>query len=96
MSDVLNRYLEPSSALERANNIAQALVLGAEDPALIAMEMLDDMGIGNVNSVAAEVKKAWRAGICPVRGGKSASRLSIRVRRPRRVADSCGEKSPLV
>lgn len=69
MSDVLNRYLEPSSALERANNIAQALVLGAKDPTYIALQMLDDLGIQNMDSVAAEVKKAWTAGISPRRGG---------------------------
>ena len=59
MNDVLARYLEPSHAMERANNIAQALVFGAEDPAHIAYEMLNNLGLSNTLAVAAEVGRAW-------------------------------------
>jgi hypothetical protein len=62
ITHVLGRYLEPKRALERANNIAQALVLGSDDPADIAFEMLDDLGLNNMAAIAAEVGKAWATG----------------------------------
>jgi hypothetical protein len=67
VSSVLNQYLEPTRALERANNIAQALILCADDPSHIALEMLDDLGLQNKNAIAAEVGKAWVLGIRPGR-----------------------------
>ena len=63
MTDVLTQYLGPVDALERANNIAQALVLGAGEPAEIAREMLDDVRLGDAPLTAAEVGKAWYLGI---------------------------------
>ena len=63
MTDVLTPYLGPADALERANNIAQALVLGAGEPAEIAREMLDDVRLGDAPLTAAEVGKAWYLGI---------------------------------
>ncbi|MEE9383554.1 MAG: hypothetical protein V3V08_09090 [Nannocystaceae bacterium] len=60
---VLLRHLEPAVARERANNIAQALVLAVEDPASVAMAMLRHTPfVDRVSSaaLAAEVTRAWR------------------------------------
>jgi hypothetical protein len=73
MNNVLARYLEPSHAMERANNIAQALVFGAEDPAHIAYEMLDHLGLSNTPAVAAEVGRAWILGVRNADRGPHAS-----------------------
>jgi len=59
MTEVLKPYLGPNLALERANNIAQALVFGCEDPTHVALEMLNRTGINNTSAVAAEVGRAW-------------------------------------
>lgn len=60
---VLEPHLGPSSALERANNIAQALVLGSEDPVNIALEMLEKLELSNTPRLAAEVSQAWLSSI---------------------------------
>jgi hypothetical protein len=88
MSDVLAQYLAPVCALERANNIAQALVLGADDPVGIAAEMLKDLGIHNMTSVANEVGHAWALGTANQSQGKSSrSARALRLRAElRRVA----------
>jgi len=73
ISEVLIRYLEPTRARERANNIAQALVLGPDDPPHIALEMLAGLGLRNRATIAAEVGQAWALGTASSRGRASGS-----------------------
>jgi len=60
--EVLRPHLGPDAALERANNIAQALVLGAGNPVEVAMEMLRHTQLDNKLKVAVEVGRAWTYG----------------------------------
>ncbi len=59
ITEVLNAHIAPRDALERANNIAQALVTGSRDPARVAFDMLRHLDIGDPCGVAAQVGEAW-------------------------------------
>jgi hypothetical protein len=63
ITQVLEPHLGATHALERANNIAQALVLTDDDPAHIALEMLGKTGLRNTSEVAAEVGQVWLSSI---------------------------------
>ena len=63
VSEVLEPLIGEAAALERANNIAQALVFGAHDPAKVATDMLRHSGIKDPTAVAVQVDRAWREGI---------------------------------
>lgn len=63
VSEVLEPLLGEAAALERANNIVQALVFGARDPAKVASDMLRHAGLKDTPAVAARVDRAWREGI---------------------------------
>lgn len=56
---ILEFYLEKNVAFERANNIAQALALGNEDPTEVALDMLKHQGIKNLYKVVILVAQAW-------------------------------------
>jgi hypothetical protein len=56
---VLEPVLGPQHALERANNIVQALTLDADEPLLIAMEMLRALPEEERRIVALQVRAAW-------------------------------------
>jgi hypothetical protein len=60
VKDVLETYLESSIALERANNIVQALAFEDDDPVDVAGEMLKNQKIDNINAVILRVAEAWR------------------------------------
>ena len=59
ITQVLEPHLGATHALERANNIAQALAFSDDDPAHIALEMLGKTGLTNTSEVAAEVGQVW-------------------------------------
>ena len=59
MCAVLERYLEPELARERANNIAQVLALVAADPVVTALGMLNRLDLADVSGVAIAVGLAW-------------------------------------
>jgi hypothetical protein len=59
ITQVLEPHLGATHALERANNIAQALALSDDDPTRIALEMLGKTGLSNTSEVAAEVGQVW-------------------------------------
>ena len=59
MCAVLERYLEPEMARERANNIAQVLALVSADPVLTALGMLSRLELPDVSGVAIAVGLAW-------------------------------------
>lgn len=63
VSEVLEPLIGEAAALERANNIVQALVFGASDPARVAIDMLRHSGLKDAPAVAAKVDRAWRQGI---------------------------------
>lgn len=63
VSEVLEPLLGEAAAMERANNIVQALVFGARDPAKVATDMLRHAGLKDTSAVAARVDRAWREGI---------------------------------
>ncbi len=63
MSSVLSRFLSRELALERANNIAQALVFCPEDPERMALRMLRSTELANVENIAKEVADAWCWGV---------------------------------
>jgi hypothetical protein len=79
MNIVLEQYLAPICALERANNIAQAIALGAGNPASIARDMLKNSGLNDPATVAIEVARAWAAAIARRRRKPRASDI-IRIR----------------
>ncbi|MBN1655602.1 MAG: hypothetical protein JXA30_17680 [Deltaproteobacteria bacterium] len=56
---VLEAHLEKQLALERANNIAQVLVFEVDDPADVALAMLRNQHIDNINDVVSQVAEAW-------------------------------------
>jgi hypothetical protein len=58
--NVLEAHLESQLALERANNIAQALVFEVEDPVEVALAMLRNEPIDNIDDVVQQVAEAWR------------------------------------
>lgn len=59
ITEVLNTYIAPNDALERANNIVQALVLGEQDPMRVALKMLEHLDIVDRFCAAEQVGKAW-------------------------------------
>lgn len=59
--DVLEPHLGPSHALERANNIAQALALEDAEPDQVAFEMLRHVPDETRRTLAAAVRRAWLA-----------------------------------
>ena len=63
ITEVLEPHLGPSSALERANNIAQALAFTDADPTCVAREMLGKTGLRNTSEVAAKVCQVWISSI---------------------------------
>ncbi|MCG8554306.1 MAG: hypothetical protein MJD61_03325 [Proteobacteria bacterium] len=62
VSQTLQPYLGSTLARERANNIAQAMVLGSDDAAEVARVMLSRCPVPDVGAVAEEVGRAWRMG----------------------------------
>jgi len=58
---VLEPHLGPQHALERANNITQALVFDDEEPAFVAREMLRHMPSEQLVPLAEAVQRAFRA-----------------------------------
>lgn len=63
MCAVLEPLLGSELARERANNIAQVLALAEHDPERVALGMLRGTGLGDLQQIAAEVSRAWRAGV---------------------------------
>jgi hypothetical protein len=59
--DVLEPHLGPLHALERANNIAQALALEDAQPDVVAFEMLRQLPGEARQTLAAAVRRAWLA-----------------------------------
>ena len=59
--DVLEPHLGPTHALERANNIAQALALEDAQPDVVAFEMLRQLPGESRQLLAAAVRRAWLA-----------------------------------
>jgi hypothetical protein len=58
---VLEPVLGPQYALERANNIVQALALASREPLLVALDMLRLVPEERRVSLAAAVRDAWLA-----------------------------------
>ena len=56
---VLEPHLGPAHALERANNIAQALVFGDTEPRGVAFEMLRTLPSDVRSQLAEAVNRAW-------------------------------------
>lgn len=59
---VLEPHLGPQHALERANNIVQALAFDDLEPQRVAFEMLRQLPEAERSLVASLVKHAWLAG----------------------------------
>ena len=59
ITEVLNMHIAPNDALERANNIAQALLHGTQDPMRVALQMLEHSDIADRFDVAIQVGEAW-------------------------------------
>ena len=57
--DVLEPHLGSERALERANNIAQALALEDAEPEEVAFEMLRNLPGETRRSLAFAVRRAW-------------------------------------
>ena len=57
--DVLEPYLGHDHALERANNIAQALALEDAEPEAVAFEMLRQLPTDTRRRAADAVRSAW-------------------------------------
>jgi hypothetical protein len=55
----LSPYLGSNLALERANNIAQALMMGSDDIRSITSEMLRNTGIEDIDKLASQIVRAW-------------------------------------
>jgi hypothetical protein len=60
---VLEPLLGSELARERANNIAQVLVLAEHDPERVALGMLRATGLGDLTRIAGEVSRAWYDGV---------------------------------
>ncbi len=56
----MEAHLGSQLALERANNIAQVLVFEVEDPVEVALAMLRNEPIDNIDDVVRQVAEAWR------------------------------------
>ncbi len=65
---ILDPHLEPNRALERANNITQALMLEDERAVEVAAEMLATVPVGNQHVLAMQVAKAWDSEIAAIKG----------------------------
>ena len=63
MCAVLEPLLGLELARERANNIAQVLVLAEQDPERVAFGMLRGTGLGDLGRIAGEVSRAWHDGL---------------------------------
>jgi hypothetical protein len=59
--DVLEPHLGKAHALERANNIAQALALEEAQPDAVAFEMLRQLPSDARRTLAAAVRREWLA-----------------------------------
>lgn len=59
--DVLEPHLGATHALERANNIAQALALEEAEPFVVAFEMLRQLPADARRMLASSVRRAWLA-----------------------------------
>ena len=59
--DVLEPHLGANCALERANNIAQALALEEAQPDAVAFEMLRQLPGDERRQLAAAVRREWLA-----------------------------------
>ena len=57
--DVLEPHLGPAHALERANNIAQALALEDAEPREVAYEMLRQLPSETRRELACAVQRVW-------------------------------------
>ena len=57
--NVLEPHLGPAHALERANNIAQALAFDEAEPDVVAFEMLRQLPRDARRLLAEAVRKAW-------------------------------------
>jgi hypothetical protein len=62
---VLEPHLGPAHALERANNIAQALVFGDSEPRGVAFEMLRTLPSDVRTALAEAVDRAWVTSVEP-------------------------------
>lgn len=60
--DALEPHLGPQHALERANNIVQALALDDVEPQRVAFEMLRQVPEGERTLLANLVTRAWLSG----------------------------------
>lgn len=60
--DALEPHLGPHQALERANNIVQALAFDDVEPQRVAFEMLRQVPEGERTLLAKLVTRAWLAG----------------------------------
>lgn len=56
---VLRPWLGPDSSLERANNIAQAMLVGSPDAQAVAEELLRGSGLPDVKRISRMVVRAW-------------------------------------
>lgn len=56
---VLSPYLGSNLALERANNIAQALIMGSDDIRAVTSEMLRNTGVKDIETLVSQVVHAW-------------------------------------
>lgn len=65
----LTPHLGPNLALERANNIAQALVMGSEDIRGIILDMLRNTGAEDIETMVTQVVHAWDSTIRPPQPG---------------------------
>jgi len=65
----LTPHLGSNLALERANNIAQAMMMGSNDIRAITLEMLRNTGAKDIESLVSQVVRAWDGTIRPSQPG---------------------------
>ena len=63
----LSPHLGSYLALERANNIAQALMIGSNDIRAITLEMLRNTGAEDIEKLVSQVVRAWDVAVRPSR-----------------------------
>ena len=56
---VLSPHLGSNLALERANNIAQALIMGSDNVRRVTSEMLRNTGVKDIETLVLQVAHAW-------------------------------------
>lgn len=83
MSAVLEPLLGFELARERANNLAQMLILGPSDVICIACGMLQKTGIENAVAVAEAVLCAWHEGIRAAEAREQNLEVQSSAREPR-------------